>query len=103
MAKSGGLAIIELLSRVPVLKEHMSITTWRLLLGCALVMGLAGCGPDSPGRPAAGAVTDQPAWAAQAGTDAHGRWADLTVGTTTQRFRYIAPCTFTMGLSERGG
>ena len=37
------------------------------------------------------------AGAPQAGEDAHGLYADLTVGTVTQRMRWIAPGSFTMG------
>jgi formylglycine-generating enzyme required for sulfatase activity len=38
-----------------------------------------------------------PVWASAAGEDAHGRWADLQVGTLVQRLRWIAPGTFLMG------
>ena len=46
----------------------------------------------------------RPAWAAAAGTDVHGTWADLTVGDLAQRWRRIPAGTFTMGspLSENG-
>ena len=43
------------------------------------------------------AVTDQPAWATDSGTDQFGSWADLVVAGVTQRFRLITPGTFTMG------
>jgi len=39
-------------------------------------------------------------WSSATGTDSVGRWADVTVGTLVQRFRYISPGTFTMGSPE---
>ncbi len=39
----------------------------------------------------------KPSWATQAGSDAYGRWADLTVAGHTQRMRYIAAGSFWMG------
>ena len=38
-----------------------------------------------------------PLWAAAEGHDQYGYWADVQVGTLTQRMRWIAPGTFTMG------
>lgn len=57
-------------------------------------------------RPASGqaAVAFAP-WASATGSDAYGVWADLTVTgngeTAVQRFRLIAPGTFTMGSPAR--
>jgi sulfatase modifying factor 1 len=39
----------------------------------------------------------KPAWAARSGEDAHGRWAEITVGSATQRLRFCPPGTFLMG------
>ncbi len=39
----------------------------------------------------------KPAWAAEYGRDAFGPWAELTVGETKQRLRYIPAGTFTIG------
>ena len=39
-------------------------------------------------------------WASNAGTDHFGLWADLTVANVTQRMRWIAPGTFSMGSPE---
>ena len=39
---------------------------------------------EVPGLPS---VQTAPAWAAKAGSDRYGSWADLTIGTVTQRFR----------------
>ncbi len=44
-------------------------------------------------------VPGKPVWACASGKDSFGTWADLTVGTVTQRFRYIKPGTFIMGSS----
>jgi hypothetical protein len=38
-----------------------------------------------------------PAWASHHGEDAGGRWAEVTVGTATQRLRFCPPGTFLMG------
>ena len=43
----------------------------------------------------------RPPWAADFGTDRHGTWADLAIGSDKQRFRYVFPGTFRMG-SPRG-
>jgi hypothetical protein len=40
---------------------------------------------------------DWPAWAGLAGSDQHGRWADLTVRGVTFRLRHIQPGRFVMG------
>ncbi len=42
-------------------------------------------------------VEAKPAWAADSGKDQYGVWADLTINGTTQRMRWIAAGTFTMG------
>ncbi len=39
----------------------------------------------------------RPSWAADAGKDQYGSWADLPVNGATQRMRWIAPGHFTMG------
>ena len=43
---------------------------------------------------------DDVAWASATGTDAFGRWAELTVAGVVQRFRWIAPGSFLMGSPE---
>lgn len=50
---------------------------------------------DPPGKSTP--VVSRPAWASAVGDDQYGHWADLTVKTVTQRMRWIAPGTFTMG------
>jgi RNA polymerase sigma factor (sigma-70 family) len=47
--------------------------------------------------PAAEPATTKPAWAAASGMDAIGAWADLRVAGVSQRFRLLAPGTFSMG------
>ena len=39
----------------------------------------------------------KPAWATDCGRDAFGPWAELTVGDTKQRLRYVPAGTFTIG------
>ena len=58
------------------------------------VMITPGEGPDRGER----------SWAAAAGRDQYGRWADIRVGGATVRLRYVAPGSFTMGspVSEEG-
>ncbi len=56
------------------------------------------CAPTASGPAASsGAAAGPPAWASASGEDAHGRWADLTITGVSQRMRWIAPGTFTMG------
>ncbi len=38
-----------------------------------------------------------PPWASASGHDAHGTWAELSIGALRQRFRWIPPGSFTMG------
>lgn len=40
---------------------------------------------------------DRPAWAASAGSDEFGHWADMKIDKVTQRFRFIDRGEFTMG------
>lgn len=42
-------------------------------------------------------VVPKPVWAAAAGQDAHGRWADLVCGEATQRLRLVPAGNFWMG------
>jgi formylglycine-generating enzyme required for sulfatase activity len=64
-------------------------TAFGALIACVCL-----CAHGSAGEAAT------PAWAMAAGADASGNWADLAVAGMTQRFRLIAPGTFTMGSSE---
>lgn len=50
--------------------------------------------------PAAVKAVASPAWASAVGADRFGSWADLSVRGVTQRMRWIAPGSFTMGSSE---
>jgi formylglycine-generating enzyme required for sulfatase activity len=51
-----------------------------------------------PAPPTAAATPPaRPAWAAEVGSDRSGAWADLVVGATSQRMRWIVPGAFTMG------
>jgi formylglycine-generating enzyme required for sulfatase activity len=52
--------------------------------------------PPRPTAPALG-LLDAPPWAAAAGADQHGRWADIDVDGVTQRMRWIEPGRFLMG------
>ncbi len=49
---------------------------------------------------AAKPASDGPVWASATGTDAHGRWAEFTLGSAGSRFRWIPPGTFRMGSPE---
>ncbi len=60
-----------------------------LALACATV-GIAATPANKPEDPA-------PFWASASGQDAFGYYADLKVNDVTQRMRWIAPGTFTMG------
>jgi formylglycine-generating enzyme required for sulfatase activity len=48
-------------------------------------------------RPGAAAKGEAPAWAADAGSDLAGRWAELRVGKVSARLRWCPPGTFAMG------
>jgi formylglycine-generating enzyme required for sulfatase activity len=45
----------------------------------------------------AAAPAPHPSWASEVGTDPYGHWADLTVASISQRLRWIAPGSLTMG------
>jgi formylglycine-generating enzyme required for sulfatase activity len=57
--------------------------------------------PPGPGAPAPGALgarpPGRPPWAAAAGKDGYGSWADLRIGAEIQRLRWIEPGSFVMG------
>ncbi len=67
---------------------------------CLLLL-LAGLMPaaDPVPRPIP-AFPAAPSWAAAAGDDRHGRWADLVVAGAHQRLRWIEPGTFIMGCTQ---
>jgi hypothetical protein len=52
--------------------------------------------PIAPSAPQPPAIA-KPVWAAEAGSDAQGRWADLVVGGARQRLRLIPAGNFWMG------
>jgi sulfatase modifying factor 1 len=68
------------------------------LTACMLIAA-AGMLAPAPAAEAAPAAA-RPGWAADAGTDSWGRWADLAVNGVTARLRWIAPGSFTMGSPE---
>ncbi len=78
-----------------------------LILASSLVnLHAADGGTESPTAPAVHAKTKalkakarRPVWASDAGVDEQGDWADLRVGSVTQRMRFIPAGTFTMGCS----
>ncbi len=76
---------------------RLSGLSFRLALG-GLTPAPVAVAPDQPAQPAPVSNDPaKPAWATATGADALGNWADLTIGSATQRFRFIKPGTFTMG------
>lgn len=68
-----------------------------LLLACLAPVLPAAESSAPPTPPASTPAGPRPAWAADAGRDEYGLWADLTVEGVTQRLRWITPGTFLMG------
>ena len=81
-------------------RHHPNDREGRMPLFIVLLMLLVPCAwaqDASKATAATATAATRPAWAADSGKDPSGQWADLVVNGTTQRLRWIAPGTFTMG------
>jgi formylglycine-generating enzyme len=90
----------QLMLQAPVMIRPGSVPHGLAFPALLILLALPGSGAEPPAALPSGAA--KPGWANAAGDDHHGRWADLRVGTATQRLRWIAPGIFVMGspLSE---
>jgi sulfatase modifying factor 1 len=73
------------------------LRTALVALTAAALSAAAGARMSSAAAEATAAAGARPAWAAEAGTDSYGRWAELVVNGVGARLRWIAPGSFTMG------
>ncbi len=81
------------------LRHLVRLAAMASLAACALIAA-AGASAPAAAAEAVPAAAPPPAWAADAGTDSSGRWADLAVNGVAARLRWIAPGSFTMGSPE---
>jgi hypothetical protein len=56
--------------------------------------------PSTPIAKALPSVNTTPSWARATGSDRHGRWADLVIGTATIHFRLLPASAVTIGSPE---
>ena len=83
----------------PVAAAPTVVAAQAAPVAAPVVAAPAAAAPVAAAAAATGALnpTQRPAWAADAGSDQYGLWADLKVEQAVQRFRWVKPGTFSMG------